>query len=70
MVVSDPQELLAILVEQFGTLAQSRVGTEPELQELDHKVADLLSESYKNKEMLLDTPFCAEEVAAAVRKLK
>ena len=46
------------------------MGTEPELQELEHKVADLLSESYKNEEMLLDTPFCAEEVPAAVRKLK
>ena len=33
-------------------------------------MADLLSESYKNEEMLLDTPFCAEEVPAAVRKLK
>ena len=42
-VVSDPQELLAIWVDHFGTLAQLRVGTEPELQELEHKVADLLS---------------------------
>ena len=43
------------------------MGTEPELQVLEHKVAELLSESY---EMLLDTRFCAEEVAAAVKKLK
>ena len=47
-----------------------QVSIEPELQELEHKVAELLSESYKNEEMLLDTPFCAEEVAVAVKKLK
>ena len=47
-----------------------QVSTEPELQELEHKVAELLSESYKNEEMLLDTPFCAKEVAVAVKKLK
>lgn len=68
--ISDPQELLAIWADHFGTLAQSRVDSEPELQELEHKVAELLSESYKNEEMLLDVPFCAEEVAAAVKKLK
>ena len=44
--------------------------TEPELQELEHKVVELLAVSCRNEEMLLDTPFCAEEVAAAVKKLK
>ena len=69
-VISDCQEVLAICTDHLGTLAQSRVGTEPELQKLEHKVAELLSESYKNDEMLLDVPFCAEEVAVAVKKLK
>lgn len=32
--------------------------------------AKLFSESYKNEEMLPDTTFCAEEVVAAVKKLK
>ena len=42
-VVSEPQELLATWVDHFGMFAQLRVSTEPELQELEHKVADLLS---------------------------
>jgi len=33
-------------------------------------MAELLSELYRNEEMLQDTPFCAEEVADAVKKLK
>ena len=60
----------AVWADHFGRLSLSKVGNEPQLQELECRVAELLSESYRNEEILLDTPFCAEEVADAVKMLK
>lgn len=68
--LSDPQALLAVWADHFGRLSQSKVGTEPQLQKLECRVAELLSESYRNEKKLLDTPFCAEEVTDAVKKPK
>ena len=68
--MSDPQALLTVWANHFGRLSQSKVGTEPQLQELECRVAELFSKSFRNEEVLLDTPFCAEEVADAVEKLK
>jgi len=51
--------LLTVCADHFGRLSQSKVGTEPQLQEVECRVAELLSELYRNEEMLLGTLFLA-----------
>lgn len=69
-VVSDPEVLLGKWAEHFSRLAQSRSGVLPGLAELQRKMDGLALESLGNDDMLLDVPFSADEVAAAVSKLK
>jgi hypothetical protein len=56
--------------EHFNSVASSRIDSVRELEDLKLKVDGLLPSSFKNEEYLLDVPFTAEEVHAAVRKLK
>ena len=42
----------------------------PGLEVLQGQVDMLVSQSYHNEEMLLDTPFSAEEVSVVIAKLK
>ena len=69
-VVSDPEVLLDVWVKHFSELAKSRQDEMPGMAELQQKVQRLASASMGNKDMLLDVPFSAEEVSAAVSKLQ
>jgi len=69
-VVSDPEVLIGEWVEHFRELAKSRRDGTSGLEELQQKVDGLALESLGNEDMLLDVPFSAEEVAAAVGRLK
>jgi len=69
-VVSNPEVLIGEWVEHFRELAKSRRDGTSGLEELQQKVDDLALESLGNEDMLLDVPFSAEEVAAAVGRLK
>ena len=69
-VVSDPEVLLDVWVKHFSELAKSRQDEMPGMAELQQKVQRLASASMGNKDMLLDVPFSAEEVSAAVLKLQ
>ena len=69
-VVSDPEVLLDVWVKHFSELAKSRQDEMLGMAELQQKVQRLASASMGNKDMLLDVPFSAEEVSAAVSKLK
>jgi hypothetical protein len=68
--VDDQAVLVQKWAEHFRSVASSRVDSVRELEDLKLKVDGLLPSSFKNEEYLLDVPFTAEEVHAAVRKLK
>ena len=69
-IIGDTESLLREWTGHFSKLAKSKVVTMPGLVELQGKVEVLSSQSAENEEMLLDVPFSAEEVAAAVKRLK
>ena len=69
-IIGDTEPLLREWTGHFSKLAKSKVVTMPGLVELQGKVEVLASQSAENEEMLLDVPFSAEEVAAAVKRLK
>jgi len=69
-VVGDPESLLGAWAGHFSELSKSRVDAMPGLEVLQRQVNMLVSRSYQNEEMLLDTPFSAEEVSVAIAKLK
>ena len=67
-VVGDPELLLGTWAGHLE-LSKSRVDAMPGLEVLQGQVDILVSQSYQN-EMLLDTPFSAEEVSVAIAKIE
>ena len=59
-VISDPESLLGVWADHFPGLCKSRGDGLP------HKMEMLVAESNRNEEMLLDVPFSAEEISAAL----
>ena len=70
VVTSDTNTIMTTWEQHFRELNSSKEEEFPILADLKERVDSLFKRSLENEEMLLDTPFTAEEVDNALRRLK
>ena len=70
LVTSDPNTILTEWERHFRGISASNEDEFPTLCAIKQQVEHLHIESQENEEMILDVPFCAEEVEAALKRLK
>ena len=70
VVTSDTNTIMTTWEQHFRELSRSKEEEFPILADLKEQVDSLFKRSLENEEMLLDTPFTAEEVDNALRRLK
>ena len=70
LVTSDPNTILTEWERHFRGISASNEDEFPTLCAIKQQVEHLHIESQENEEMILDVPFCAEEVEAALKWLK
>ena len=68
--ITKQEDVLAAWVSHFAKLGASRASETVRLQQLHESLSTLYADSFNNDDVILDVPFCVDEIEGAIKKLK
>ena len=68
--ITKQEDVLAAWVSHFAKLGASRASETVRLQQLHESLSTLYADFFNNDDVILDVPFCVDEIEGAIKKLK